>query len=243
MSSSNPLSPRTRHARQLFGGIARQYDRMGYLLSFGQDRRWRRFLVERPGVRSGGRVLDVATGTAGVAMALAGRNGARVVGLDQSEPMLRVGEASLRAAGLEDGVTLVVGQAEHLPFPDSAFDAVTFTYLLRYVDDPAATLEELVRVLRPGGTLAGLEFRVPNAPQWRAAWRLYTRLGLPALGALSSRAWYRTGRFLGPSIEAFYRRYPLAEQGAMWRAAGIEPVFVRTMSLGGGIVTWGARAR
>lgn len=243
MTSLGPPSPRTRHARELFAGIARDYDRMGYLLSFGQDRRWRRFLVSRVRPRPGGLVLDVATGTAGVAIEMARRRGVRVIGVDQSEAMLRAGRESVRASGLSDRIALSLAQAERLPFPNLAFDAVTFTYLLRYVDDPAATVAELARVLRPGGTLAGLDFHIPARAPWRAAWWLYTRLGLPAVGALASRQWYRTGRFLGPSIQAFYRRYPLEEQGEMWRAAGIRPVFARTMSLGGGIVIWGEKAR
>ena len=139
-------------------------------------------------------------------------------------------------------MALVLGQAERLPFPDGAFDALSFTYLLRYVDDPAATLSELARVVRPGGTVASLEFAVPVHPLFRAAWMAYTRVVLPASGRLASVEWYRTGRFLGPSITRFYRRYPLEEQGRMWRDAGIERVRYRTMSLGGGIVMWGSRA-
>jgi demethylmenaquinone methyltransferase/2-methoxy-6-polyprenyl-1,4-benzoquinol methylase len=211
---------------------------MAELLSFGQNGRWRRFLASR--VPAGaGLVLDVATGTARVALEVAGRAEARVVGLDQSEPMLRSGVANVAAHGLDGRISLLLGQAERLPFPDGAFDAVTFTYLLRYVDDPAATLAELARVLKPGGVLANLEFLAPVQPLWRRAWWLYTRLVLPAAGRLAGVAWYRTGRFLGPSISEFYRRYPLADQSRMWRSAGLTDVRFRAMSLGGGIVIWG----
>ncbi len=235
-------SPRTRHARRLFAGIAPEYDLMAELLSFGQNRRWRRFLVSRLPVDGTGRVLDVATGTAGVAIEIARRTGARVVGVDQSPEMLRGARAAAEAAGIDSSLALVLGQGERLPFPDGAFDAVTFTYLLRYVDDPAATLRELARTVRVGGTLANLEFLVPPNPAWRAAWVLYTRVGLPVGGRLASREWWSTGRFLGPSISEFYRRYPLAEQGRWWRDAGISPVRHRPMSLGGGVVIWGTRS-
>lgn len=231
-------SQRTRHARRLFAGIAPEYDRMAALLSFGQDGRWRRFMVSRVNAIPGSWVLDVATGTGLVARELTLRRNVRVAGLDQAEPMLRRGSETNRLAGLDDRIALVQGQAGRLPFPDETFDAVTFTYLLRYVDDPAATLAELARVLRPGGVLACLEFHVPEQPAAHAAWVLYTRVLLPVAGGLASRAWYRTGRFLGPSISGFYRRYPLPEQVRMWQAAGLRRVRTRKMSLGGGIVIW-----
>jgi demethylmenaquinone methyltransferase / 2-methoxy-6-polyprenyl-1,4-benzoquinol methylase len=232
-------SPRTEHARGLFAGIAGNYDVMAELLSFGQNGRWRRFLASR--IPRGGVVLDVATGTAGVAIELGRRRGARVVGVDQSPEMLAAGREAVERAGLAGEITLMEGQAERLPFPDASFDALTFTYLLRYVDDPGATLAELGRVVRPGGTVACLEFAVPGSSPWQAGWFLYTRMALPLGGLLASRDWYRTGRFLGPSISEFYRRYPLSEQGRMWHEAGLENVRYRTMSLGGAIVIWGVR--
>ena len=235
-------SARTRHARRLFAGIAPEYDRMAELLSFGQNGRWRRFMVSRL-PSSGGRVLDVATGTGGVAVEIARRTTARVVGLDQSPEMLGAGRSAVAAAGLQGRILFVLGQGERLPFPDGAFDAVTFTYLLRYVDDPPATLRELARVLQPGGTLANLEFLVPPNPVWRAAWGLYTRLALPVGGLVASKEWWDTGKFLGPSITGFYRQHPLSEQGGWWRDAGISPVRYRPMSLGGGIVIWGTKRR
>ena len=133
------------------------------------------------------------------------------------------------------------GEAERLPFADAQFDALTFTYLLRYVDDPLSTLHELARVVRPGGTIAALEFGVPPWP-WRAPWLLYTRVGLPTLGALVSADWFRVGRFLGPSISAFYARHPLERLPALWQAAGIGAVRVLRMSRGAGVVMWGVRA-
>jgi demethylmenaquinone methyltransferase/2-methoxy-6-polyprenyl-1,4-benzoquinol methylase len=234
-------SPRRVHARRLFAGLPSAYDRMGAVLSFGQDPRWRRFIVSRVPCGPGDRVLDVATGTGMVAREVYVRTGARVVGLDQSEPMVREGARRAGDAGLSARIAFVLGQGERLPFPDGAFGAVTFTYLLRYVDDPGATLAELARVLRPGGTLANLEFHVPRTLVWRGSWWLYTRMVMPVAGLAVSRAWYEVGRFLGRSISDFYRRLPLEDQLRLWRAAGVGDVRARVMSLGGGVVIWGTK--
>ncbi|HEU0250734.1 MAG TPA: class I SAM-dependent methyltransferase, partial [Solirubrobacteraceae bacterium] len=149
---------------------------------------------------------------------------------------------NVHRAGADGRIHLVTGRAEQLPFPDGAFDALTFTYLLRYVEDPAATLAELARVVKPGGRIASLEFAVPAQPVWHAAWTLYTHIGLPALGRIVSREWSYTGRFLARSIPAFYEHYPLSRVIELWEAAGIERVTALPMSLGGGMVIWGERA-
>lgn len=235
------ISTRVRHARGLFEGLPATYDLMARLLSFGQDPRWRRFMVSRVGVGPAARVLDVATGTGAVAMSLAERTGASVVGLDQSVPMVLEGIRRVSGSASSGRVRFVLGHGEQLPFPDEAFDAVTFTYLLRYVDDVAAAVGELARVLRPGGILASLEFHVPDRAPWRILWRAYTRLGLPGLGWLASRRWYEVGRFLGESIPRFYSSHPLPAQLEMWRAAGIPDVRSRLMSLGGAVVIWGTK--
>jgi demethylmenaquinone methyltransferase / 2-methoxy-6-polyprenyl-1,4-benzoquinol methylase len=151
-----PLSQRNRAARDLFAPLGPTYDRWSRLLSLGQDPRWRRFLVSRIEIGPEETALDVATGTAAVAIELVGRTGCRVVGLDQSPQMLATGRERVEAAGLADRIRIVEGSAERLPFPDGSFDALTFTYLLRYVEDPTATLAELARVVRPGGTMAAL---------------------------------------------------------------------------------------
>ena len=227
-------SERTRHADVLFAGLGRRYDRMGAILSFGQDARWRRFLVSRIGQKRP-LILDVATGTGLVAREIVDAGIGRVVGLDRSEPMLRSRSNGAAFAN-------VLSRAEALPFPDASFDALTVTYLLRYVDDPGATMRELARVVRPGGVVASLEFGVPPSPVWHAAWWGYTRWVMPVIGALDSREWRDVGRFLGPSIDEFWQRYPMAEQQRLWAAAGLAPVRVRRMSLGGGVVMWAVRA-
>ena len=141
-----------------------------------------------------------------------------------------------------DRVRLVVGRAEQLPFPDGSFDALTFTYLLRYVDDPQATLP------RAGG---GRETRwrggqpgVPPPPSrfWRSWWWLYTRLILPAGGWLTGgREWFRVGRFLGPNISGHDRTYPLAWTEDAGAGQASRTSVCGSMSLGGGLVMWGTR--
>jgi demethylmenaquinone methyltransferase/2-methoxy-6-polyprenyl-1,4-benzoquinol methylase len=228
-------------ARELFAPLADTYDRYARLLSFGQDPRWRRFLVSRIDTRPESVVLDVATGTAAVAIELARRYGCEVVGIDQSPEMLAEGRARVARAGLDARINLKEARAEELPFPNERFDALTFTYLLRYVDDPAATLAELARVVRPGGRVAMLEFLVPPRAPARVLWNLYVDLGLPVLGRLVSTSWAEVGRFLGPSIRSFYERHPLEGLFGLWREAGIEDVRARPLSLGGGVVVWGTR--
>src|SRR5919108_1686781 len=204
-SVAEAVSPRKRHALELFAPLGPTYDRYSRLLSLGQDPRWRRFLVSRVAAGPGDTVLDVATGTGAAAIELARRTGCSVVGLDQSPEMLAAGGERVRRAGLEQQIHLVQGSAERLPFDDGAFAAVTFTYLLRYVDDPAATLRELARVVRRGGVLAGLEFGVPRPP-WRLLWELYVRVVLPLAGRAVSPGWGAAGRFLGGSIRDLYAR-------------------------------------
>jgi demethylmenaquinone methyltransferase/2-methoxy-6-polyprenyl-1,4-benzoquinol methylase len=222
----------------LFAGLPRAYDRMGAVLSFGQDPRWRAAMVRAVDPQAGARVLDVATGTGLVAQALARHCGCHVVGLDQSEPMLEAARDRLaREPDLAGRVILVRGDAERLPFADGEFDALTFTYLLRYVDDRRATMRELARVVKPGGRIGMVEFGVPSRPVLRALWRVHTRLGLPLLGRLVSPAWVEVGRFLGPNIEQLYAQEP--DLPALWRSAGIADVTLRPMSFGAGVVMSG----
>lgn len=231
-----------RFAERLFAGLPARYDVLAEVLSFGQNARWRAELVRRTLTDGPRTVCDVATGPAGVAIALARHGEARVVGADLSAPMLARAGATVAARGLESRILLVQADGARLPFADAAFDALSFTYLLRYVAEPAAVVAELARVVRPGGVVASLEFAVPPSPGWRTAWWGYTRAVLPIAGALTGgRAWYDVGRFLGPSISAHDRRFPLPWLIQAWRDAGVADVGYRRMSLGGGLVMWGRR--
>jgi len=237
------VSSRKEHALGLFEGLPRRYDAAGAALSFGQDPRWRRTMVGLIDAAPQDRVLDVATGTGMVAGALVRRYGCSVVGLDQSPQMLSGAQAKLDDdSELAARIELVRGEAESLPFADGEFDHLTFTYLLRYVDDPAATLRELARVVKPGGRIASLEFMLPPNPVARSLWHVHTRVFMPVLGRVISRDWYEVGRFLGPSITDLYRRLPLERQLELWRGAGISSVEAKAMSLGGGVVIWGDRS-
>ncbi|MGH8973630.1 MAG: class I SAM-dependent methyltransferase [Acidimicrobiia bacterium] len=238
---AEPAQP-NRFAQQLFTGLPARYDLLAELLSFGQNGRWRKAMVDRVVTAAPGRILDVATGTAGVALQLSRRWPGGVVGIDLTEAMLRQGRENVAAAGAADRIDLVVGRAEDLPFPDATFDGLTFTYLLRYVADPAATLAELARVVKPGGPIASLEFHVPPSRFWWGWWWLYTRGVLPAAGGLvGRRSWFEVGRFLGPSISGHYQRFPLDWTVDAWKQAGLVDVGYRIMSLGGGLVMWGRK--
>jgi demethylmenaquinone methyltransferase/2-methoxy-6-polyprenyl-1,4-benzoquinol methylase len=227
------MSARTAHARRLFAPLGASYDRVGAVLSLGQDPRWRRFLVSRL-PPDGGHVLDVATGTGLVAAELL-RRGFRVTGLDQSPEMLAFARRRFGSR-----VELVEGSAESLPFADDALDHLTVTYLLRYVDDPGPTLAELARVVRSGGVIASLEFGVPRGLA-RPLWDVYVGGVLPLAGKALGNGWQEVGGFLGGSIRDFWARYPLERQLQLWQEAGIRDVEARKLSLGGGVVLWGTK--
>jgi demethylmenaquinone methyltransferase/2-methoxy-6-polyprenyl-1,4-benzoquinol methylase len=237
MSAPRASSELNRFTRSLFRALPSRYDTLAYLLSFGQDRRWRAEVVKRVSEPAPKTVLDVACGPAGVTLAIARATRASIVGVDLTEEMLRLGLANVERSVHSDRVRLAVARAEQLPFGDASFDAISFSYLMRYVDDPAATVSELARCLKPGGVISCLEFGVPSWPPAHTAWLAYTRVGLPLFGLLlGGTPWYRVGRFLGPSITNHYARHPIAAQVCAWRAAGLRDVNVHPMSFGGGVV-------
>jgi demethylmenaquinone methyltransferase/2-methoxy-6-polyprenyl-1,4-benzoquinol methylase len=225
------MPTRAAQARALFAPLGPTYDRVGAVWSLGQDPLWRRFLVSRL-PWDGGRVLDVATGTGLVAQELL-RRGFRVTGLDQSPEMLDRARSRFGRR-----VELVEASAESLPFEDASFDHLTFTYLLRYVDDPGATIAELTRVVRAGGVVASLEFGVPG-PIVRPLWNAYVDRVLPLTGRVLGRGWDEVGGFLGGSIRRFWADHPLERQLEWWTGAGLGSVEVRRLSLGSGVVIWG----
>ena len=234
------LSTRKRHALELFAGLPRSYHSMGAVLSFRQDPRWRATLVDQVNPLPGQRVLDVATGTGLVALRARAtrRRGRRA----RPEPgHARGGPPPPERAARARGPRHVrrKERPRQLPFDDNEFDALTFTYLLRYVDDRAATMRELARVVKPNGRIGMVEFGVPQAALLRAAWRVYTRAGLPIIGRAVSPAWFEVGRFLGPNIEEFHAHEP--DLASLWRRAGIDDITERRLSFGAGLVMWGVR--
>jgi demethylmenaquinone methyltransferase/2-methoxy-6-polyprenyl-1,4-benzoquinol methylase len=234
-------SPIGSFARDLFAPIGGDYDRVAAVLSFGQDPRWRSALVRGCPVEPGAHTLDVATGTAAVAIAMARRYGCRVTGIDQSAEMLESGRRRVSRARLDGRIELVEGRAEELPYEDGTFDAVTSTYFLRYVEDVPAAVRELARVAKTGAPVGYLDFGVPPIPPARLAWEGYTRAGLPLAGRAIGHGWLEVGRFLNGSIRRFGEQYPPLRLGEVFREAGVVDVRVQRMSLGGGTVVTGRR--
>jgi demethylmenaquinone methyltransferase/2-methoxy-6-polyprenyl-1,4-benzoquinol methylase len=184
------------HNRELFATIADRYDLITKLLSYGQDARWKRILIARARLRPDERVLDLACGTGDLAFAAAAQGG-RVGGLDLTHRMLQ------RAARTAAAARLVTGDMTHLPFGPRSFDVVTTGYGLRNVPDLAAAIDEIGRVLRPGGRLLSLDFNRPEPPVVRGAYLAY----LPVVGAGLGWLLHRdpdTYRYIPASI----RRYP-----------------------------------
>lgn len=189
-------------------------------------------MVDGLGSPAGSLVLDVAAGTGSITRLL-DRRGHRVVPLDQSKEML---------AGIgEQQPAPVVATGERLPFPTDVFEAVTFGYLLRYVEDVPGCMRELVRVVRPGGRVGMVEFGRPEG-WWRPWWTAYTRVVLPVVGRVIGPGWLQVGSFLGGSIDAFADRWPPALLVEAWEDAGLVDVTVRPMSVGAGTVMWGTKA-
>ena len=231
--------------RGVFSPIARNYDRPALMLSLLQYRRWHRFLLARlalpePSTEQRLRVLDMATGTGALALDLARRPDVDVVGADITRPMLMRAQSRAARNGTAGQVNLVECSAETPPFADETFDALVFAYLLRYVSDVSSTLCCLASVVKPGGTIASLDFAVPRGVAY-PFWRLYTGALLPLGGQIFSGGWRRTGSFLGPNIRDFCRRWPEERILRAWRDAGIVEVQSKRLSLGGAIVIWGRK--
>ena len=211
----------------MFDAIAARYDFLNHLLSGGIDRRWRTRAVATLELTGREQVLDVCTGTADLAIAAvrARPPAARAVAVDFAGRMLDVGHDKLARLGLADRITLVRGDATHLPLAAGAVDAVTIAFGIRNVNRPAEACREMYRVLRRGGRLAILEFAVPTLPVWRQCYRWYLSLVLPRIGRLISRdgAAYR---YLPASIDAFAKPDELVK---ILRQAGF--VDISTVSL------------
>jgi len=227
-------------ARPLFSGVASSYELASQLLSYGQYRRWHGSLVEKLVLPEPALVLDMATGTGAVAFRVARRPQVRVIAADVTRAMLLQAQARAARDGRPPPIDLIECTAEAMPFPDAAFDAVIFTYLLRYVSDVPATLRELTRVVRPGGMLLSQDFAMPRGVFY-PLWRLHTDLVLRLGGALISPGWRRAGAFLGGSIRDFYQRWPEERILDLWRECGFPDVRAKRLSLGGAIIMWGTR--
>jgi demethylmenaquinone methyltransferase/2-methoxy-6-polyprenyl-1,4-benzoquinol methylase len=202
MVSADPASAAVSGSGRMFDGIARRYDLLNRLMSLGMDQSWRRRTVAALDPEVSARVLDLATGTADLALLIAERlPRARVVGVDPSPRMLELGRRKVAARDLEGRVDLQVGTADSLPFPDETFDAVTIAFGIRNVPDRPRALKEMRRVTRPGGRLAILELTEPRSGVLGALARIHVHGIVPRLGALVSGA--PEYRYLEASIAAF----------------------------------------
>ena len=221
------LSKTPSRIAQMFDDIAGRYDTLNHLLSAGLDRHWRRRAVEALKLTGRERVLDVCTGTADLAMALA-RAAQGVVGVDFSSEMLRRGANKVRNSALKSRVALARGDAMRLPFSDAVFDAATVAFGIRNVVDPVGAAAEIRRVLRPGGKLAVLEFGLPETPGLRGLYLWYFRVVLPRVGRLVSR--HRDAyTYLPASVEEFPSGMAF---GQLLRASGFSTVDCRPLAQG-----------
>ena len=212
----------------MFDAIAPRYDLLNRLISLGVDQRWRRLTVEALRLDGTARVLDLATGTADLALQVARvHTGVSVVGLDPSPKMLEVGRLKVARAGLADRISLVEGDAQALPFPDGTFDGVCMAFGIRNVPDRARALREVARVTRAGGRIAVLELSEPRGGVMGALARFHVHRVVPAVGALLSGA--REYRYLERSIAAFPAPEEFVE---VMRGAGLREAEARRLTFG-----------
>ena len=215
--------------RSMFDGIAARYDLLNHLLSMDIDRLWRRRAVRQAAAVAPRRILDVATGTGDLAIALARAfPEAQVTGVDLSAGMLAAARGKIASRGLSERIALAQGDAEHQAWEDGTFDAVTVAFGVRNFGDPERGLRELARVLRPGGRLVVLEFSRPRNRLFRALFECYSRRVLPRIGGLVSRD-RRAYEYLPASVAAFP---PPAEFLAMLRGAGLHDCAARSQTFG-----------
>ena len=215
------LSDKGRGVRQMFDDIAGRYDLLNRLLSFGIDRRWRRFAVSQLSIPKGGRVLDIATGTCDVALEIAEQTdpSVQIVGEDFTQGMLVQGLAKLKASPHGERITLVNAPCEEIPHPADTFDGITIAFGIRNVVDRQAGLNEMFRVLKPGGRAVILEFSQPRSQLFRKIYYFYFQKVLPTIGGLiSKRSAYQ---YLPDSVMAFPGQ---EEFRAMMHSAGFARV-------------------
>ena len=213
---------------EFFDGIAERYDLLNRILSLGLDGRWRRRAVQSLGLGEEAEILDLATGTADLAITMVqGRRGVDVVGVDPSREMLAVGEEKVAEAGLSERITLEMGDGQDLRFEDNRFDGAAIAFGIRNFPDRLQGLREMARVVKPGGRVAILELSEPRRGVMAQMSRVYVRQVVPRVGAMLSGS--REYRYLQESIAAF----PSAEEFAqMMSKCGFDQVEVQPLTFG-----------
>ncbi|MCS6836261.1 MAG: class I SAM-dependent methyltransferase [Anaerolineae bacterium] len=229
---------RARYVQDLFGRIARRYNLMNRLMTFGQDMRWRRFVIRKAQLPPDGRLLDLATGTGDIAFeALRVAPQAQVVGADFSLPMMFVGQEQR----LGPKVRWAAADALSLPFPDQSFDAVVSGYLMRNVIDIPQALAEQRRVLKPGGRIVILDTSPPPDNWLKPLVSLHLNVVIPTLGrVVAGKDAADAYTYLPQSTQVFKTPQELAE---LMRQAGYEQVSYQTFALGAMAVHWGQKPR
>jgi demethylmenaquinone methyltransferase / 2-methoxy-6-polyprenyl-1,4-benzoquinol methylase len=217
--------------RQMFAGIAPQYDRMNHLLSLNVDRYWRWRTVKMVRPIAGQPILDVCTGTGDLAFAFykATRGKAPIVAADFCREMLDIGEQKRKHAGVNGQLTFVEADAQRLPFADDHFQIVSVAFGLRNVADTDQGLREMTRVCQPGGRVAVLEFSMPRWQPLKALYGWYFRHVLPRIGQWLARNEHRAYCYLPESVGEFPAYEALAER---MRAAGLSQVTFRPLTFG-----------
>lgn len=225
--SDTAMAPRN-GSGEMFDRIASRYDLLNRIISLGVDQRWRRRTVDALGLQPGETSLDLATGTADLAILTANRcPGAKVIGVDPSRNMLAVGEQKVAAKGLADRITLRYGSAEKLELDDDSVDGITMAFGIRNVVDRPAALREMARVTRPGRKVAILELCDPEPGPLAAFARFHIHTVVPWLGAVLSGE--KEYRYLHQSIAAFPRPQAFAD---VMRESGLDVIAVRPMTFG-----------
>ena len=215
--------------REMFDSIAPSYDFMNRAMTFGNDKLWRRRAVKAVADGAPHRILDVATGTGDLAIALARRiAGVTVTGVDLSDGMIDIGRRKVDAAGLADRISLTAGDCLALPFDDESFDAVTVAYGVRNFEHLDRGYDEMLRVLAPGGMICVVELSTPVNPIVRPFYNLYTKAIIPTLGRLVSKD-VRAYSYLPESIAAVPQGEAMT---ALMEASGFIGARFRRMTLG-----------
>ncbi|WP_108244742.1 bifunctional demethylmenaquinone methyltransferase/2-methoxy-6-polyprenyl-1,4-benzoquinol methylase UbiE [Muricauda brasiliensis] len=173
--------------KQMFDNISGNYDGLNRVISFGTDVKWRKKIVAFLKEKSPDSILDIATGTGDLAIAMANTGAKNIVGLDLSPGMLEVGKKKVANKNLQNTIEMVVGDSENLPFEDNSFDAITVAFGVRNFENLEKGLEEIHRVLRPGGNFVVLETSVPTRTPFKQGYKIYTKYVLPSIGNLFSK--------------------------------------------------------
>ncbi|GMA69841.1 demethylmenaquinone methyltransferase [Leuconostoc litchii] len=225
------LSPKNTDVKSLFDTIAPEYDKMNNIISLGSHKKWRQKVMNKMVFPNEAQIIDLATGTADWAIALAENSDVKtkIVGLDFSEAMLAVGQTKVDLSDYSEKITLVQGDVMALDLPDNRFDIVTIGFGLRNLPDPKKGIDEMYRILKPGGQLVILETSQPDSPVVKPFWQLYFGHVMPLFGRVFAKGKYREYKYLDETTENFMDYMTL---GQVLLKAGFQKVRISRFNLG-----------